>query len=626
MDEPLLAEAHKRLPPANLYYPVDDEASRQGRWQAQAEEALEECGHAYFLPASDPMRAEADADHVNNTPKVEQSQIGIGIHSNVHVSCSNDALMINVDQTASHSAARARIGRPRAGRPIKPGGPGPSLTRKATAKKEALEQSHGLRSELQRAIRTAQTTLKKGDRIESRWRRPTRLDKPRVDPGAWHPGRLIAVHRDGNIDMVFEDGEEERLSGIPAKHVRLAPSSEPSNYSDATTADTHRIGPSPPIDLCSASRRELAHIASVVTSLRRAWENPVTMDQELVRLRALWEEKMRTRPEWRGTFPVVNFSATKTLSIGGGMARAVAQSRPETWPRRQAQDTQESTRQCRRRSRRSLAMLGAAGQLEATKRSEQRPRTFRNDCTPGSTREIASSPALVETQSNLVKAAVAYDKCVADVRRCLDRGASAFCVAQTYSEQQSAFEEVTANLGPALPARAGYTDWRGSPVVGLQNATLDVVEAIDAWAAEWTAVRNEAASCVDHRGSSQGGVEETRIAVEVPPFLWEGLPLVRTIIGHSGKLLARSPELKGWYGAGFPVEWNPFFLAYPIDDRPVTPRSAHVRAFVNGEVGGWWARFVSRLQKRVVYCRICTEQRLVESALFLESFCVGTQT
>ncbi|CAN0549421.1 unnamed protein product, partial [Ectocarpus sp. 8 AP-2014] len=67
------------------------------------------------------------------------------------------------------------------------------------------------------------------------------------------------------------------------------------------------------------------------------------------------------------------------------------------------------------------------------------------------------------------------------------------------------------------------------------------------------------------------------------PFLWEGSPLVSTIIGQSAKLVAGAPELKEWYGAGFPIERNPFFLAYPVDDRPVTPRTALVRAWVNGE-------------------------------------------
>ncbi|CAM9544232.1 unnamed protein product, partial [Laminaria digitata] len=484
--------------------------------------------------------------------------------------------------------------------------------RKVSAERgDELEQSHGLRSELKRAIRAARATLKEGDRVESRWWRPTRLDKPRVDPNAWHVGRLVAVHKDGTVDVVFEDGGEggERLSGTPAKHVRLAPHLDrfhpPSpNPKEAVCKEAvcKRVDPSPlPVNLlCSASRRKLAHIAVATTSLRCTWEDPIPFGEELTRLRKLKGENRRCRPEWRGSFPAVNFQATKNLSFACGKAVAPAQDRGDTM-RQRIHRAQRTTLRGKRRSTTSPALPGVPTELAMTQ--EERRNVLECDGTgegipPGGVAPYCCYPALVEAQSNLVAAAMAYDKCVTEVRRCLERGSAAFLVARTYSEQQTAFEETTAALGPAQPARAGYTDWRGTPIVGLQNATLDAVEAMDAWATEWTAARNNGGGStaagigIDperEKNSCQDENEEESspapcVNNKAPPFLWEGLPLVSTIIGHSGSIVAGASEIRQWYGSGFPSARNPFFLAYPIDDRPVTPRDVLVRAYANGEM------------------------------------------
>ncbi|CAM9902304.1 unnamed protein product [Ectocarpus fasciculatus] len=217
----------------------------------------------------------------------------------------------------------------------------------AARNQETLEQqSQGLQLEMKRAMKVATTTFREGDRVESRWRRPTRLDKAKIDPGAWHPGRVVQSHKDGGrVDVVFEDGDGERLSGISTKHVRLAPS--PSSLERPPLASSGRddddVTPiagvsgsrnscdrrssscaptSAPTELvCSASRRELAHIASATKSLRCTWEDPMPISQEMARLRMLGERKMRGRPTWRGSFPLVDFSATKRLPFGGsGMA------------------------------------------------------------------------------------------------------------------------------------------------------------------------------------------------------------------------------------------------------------------------------------------------------------------
>ncbi|CAM9824083.1 unnamed protein product, partial [Ectocarpus sp. 4 AP-2014] len=542
---------------------------------------------------------------------------------------------------------------------------------KATAAarhEETLEQqSQGLHLEMKRAMKVATTTFREGDRVESRWRRPTRLDKAKIDPGAWHLGRVVQSHKDGGrVDVVFEDGDGERLSGISTKHVRLAPPpsfleryllvSSGRDDDDVTAAAgvpgrrnscDRRPSCAPtsaPTELvCSASRRELAYIACATKSLRCTWEDPVPISQEIARLRMLEERKMRSRPEWRGSFPLVDFSAMKRLPFGaGGMARtggrrarntaasavsAVVATRDHQL---QAQGTAHDDSRTRLRTLQSspsssLKMLTTNPQVqreenndrdqgqgdrctftdhntvkETNARSADKRRSSSSSPSPAAVAaaataaaagaKTAGATALLEAQAKLVSAAVAYDRCVAGARDCLDRGCAAFRLARTYSEQQKALEESTATLGPAQPARAGYTDWRGSPVVGLQSATLDVVEAMDDWAAEWAAAKGGKtdAGGGDDAFAREGVVLKdgavAEVAVAAPPFLWEGSPLVSTIIGQSAKLVAGAPELKEWYGPGFPIERNPFFLAYPVDDRPVTPRSALVRAWVNGEM------------------------------------------
>lgn len=584
---------------------MDEQASSQGRWQEQAKEALDECGYAYFLPTDD-----------DNTPEVRHHANhdgGIAIHHNegpqepgsdplcdvpLDVDARNSPDCENIG-TPFFSATRSGVGKPRHRRPATSEAAAAARLRsrrKASVDRDELEQSHGLCSELKRAIRVARATLKEGDRVESRWRRPTRLEKPRVDPNAWHAGRLVAVHKDGTVDVVFEDGGEERLSGTPAKHVRLAPQVErlhPAPAPNGPKAVCKRIDPAPPVNLCSASRRKLAHIAVATTSLRCTWEDPIPFSQELTRLRKLKGEKTRCRPEWRGSFPAVDFRTTKNVSFACGKVDTPAsQNRGKT--RQRIHREQCTARRGRRQPKTSgIAIDGVLTELAMRMTQEETRNVLGERDGTGNSARGGLAPcylALVEAQSNLVAAAMAYDKCVAEVRQCLERGAAAFLVARTYSEQQSAFEETTATLGPAQPARAGYADWRGSSIVGLQSATLDVVEAMDAWATEWTAAKNDATGGggggVDReKNSPQDNAEESPVCADkAPPFLWEGVPLVSTIIGHSVSIVAGASELLQWYGPGFPSGRNPFFLAYPIDDRPVTPRDVLVRAYVNGEV------------------------------------------
>lgn len=651
MDEPLLAQAHKRLAPGDLYYPVDEEASRQGRWQEHAEEALEECGYAYFLPVT----TAGDVDGGGREDEVVVGAFSGHDNDEETSSAENREPKENMSHSSTTTTSSPGKKRPRPGRQRLKTPKGESrrvdLRSRRKAKAAAAvergiveQQSHGLQLEFKRALRVASTTFREGDRVESRWRRPTRLDKPRLDPDAWHPGLVVQSSKNsGRVDVVFEDGDGERLSGIPAKYVRLAPSASslqqfslasPGVIGEGTATAANREAfdepapaaraPTMPIDsLCPASCRELAQIASANSSLRRTWEDPVPIGQELTRLNMLGEEKMRCRPEWRGSFPAVDFQATKRLSIGATGTGAGAErtaARNHRRARRQAHEILRGNIGSRTRgSAAAAAALSRTGRVQ-DEREEKHCARGTQDCAPALIkndsatvrRKSSAAPtahggtasSLFEAQAKLVAAAMAYDKCVAGVRDCLDRGAAAFRTASTYSEQQKAFEESTAALGPAQPARAGYTDWRGCAVVGLQNATLDVVEAMDTWATEWEAAREgdteagQAGGGVGRKnGGRNGGAldgeeevgkdgEVAPATAKAPPFLWEGSPLVSTIVGHSAKLVAGAPELREWYGPGFPIERNPFFLAYSVDDRPATPRSALVRALVNGEVRG----------------------------------------
>lgn len=594
VDEPLLAEAHKRLPPRDLYFPVESKASREGRWQEFAAEALEECGYAYFLPAeelpADKQRGDgsnAVVNHGNLDDDLHPTSNDRGAECRINASVPG-----NRRSRITSSLVGTTGSKPRASRRSRiPAGSTPEAVAacRAALKRQVIEQSNGLHLELRRAVRAARTTFKKGERVESRWRRPSRLDKPRVDPHAWHPGRATAVANNSKLTIRLEDGEGEHLSGIPSKHVRFAPGPIPRSSLMSDRRSTSGTEPKPSnLKLGAKSMRKLAHVASTIESLRTAWEYPLTINQELTRLRRLLEESVSCRPAWRGSFPDVSFQKVKRAPING-------EATPETWggPQHRRQHARHIGRRKTTRSLRTTGVVPGSHNLVIVTSSAKRPlpddyEMHVNTSLPlprpsglKSARMVSVSPALPKTQYNLVAAALAYESCVSTVKECLERGVFSFHAARTYSEQQNAFDETTANLGPTLKARTGYMDWRGRNITGIQNATLDVVEALDAWTTEQASSADQTVAEMDERGSGPDAGK-----VNTCPFLWEGSPLVAKIIGFSATLFENALELKKWYGPGFPVARNPFFLAYPIDERPVTPRSALVRTNANGEVRG----------------------------------------
>lgn len=302
-----------------------------------------------------------------------------------------------------------------------------------------IEQSNGLHLELRRAVRAACTTFREGDRVESRWCRPSRLDKPRVDPHAWHPGRVTTVEKNCKLTIIFEDGEGEYLSGIPCKHVRLAPGSMPRSPLMSDPRSTSRTEPKlSKLKLGPESMRELAHVASTIESLRTAWEYPLTINQELTRL---LEESISCRPVWRGSFPDVSFQKTKTALMGG-------EATPVTWggpQHRRHQQQQHARHKTTRPSQTTCIVPGSHNLLVVTSPARKPPPDhdevhvktglhFPSPSGPESARMPPVSPVLAKAQSDLVAAALAYEGCVSTVNEGLKRGVLSFRAGRTYSE------------------------------------------------------------------------------------------------------------------------------------------------------------------------------------------------
>ncbi|CAM9231116.1 unnamed protein product, partial [Discosporangium mesarthrocarpum] len=400
----------------------------------------------------------------------------------------------------------------------------------------------------------ARKCFKKGDRVECRWRQPTRLDHPRVDPVVWHPATVKRTHKDGCVDVVFESGGCEKLSWVLPEHVRFAPRPAPAGSTPAGGEDITIARP-------STSLRELAHITNTVHALRNNWKDSLPMSEELERLRGLCRRKQAARqPEWQSTFPAIQFEASKRLSLGqwkqGPRSRNPAQRRC-TWQWHKANDSTPG-QGVRRRNMLQLHPVD----------NQERPEVNAEEYSGIHEREGEDprSSDIDQAQADLIRKVMAYERCLRSVKDCLSRGLVAYRTSHTYSEQQRAFEETTANLGFFQPARAGYSDWHGHDVVGLQNATLDAIEAVGMWAqARASAVRDV----------GEGG--------RVLPFLWEGKNFLVGIIDQMDSFFKGAPELQRWYGPGFPLKRNPFCMAYNLDERPATPRSAMVRSYIHGE-------------------------------------------
>lgn len=565
VDEPLLAEAHVRLPPTDLNYPVDDEAIREGRWQQYMSDALEAHGYAYFVSNDDGPVTRADKEDPSDDSNGQYRRPDLQERAKLGADSSDKVVPHhNVMHLPEAYISRTQF------RSLSPSSPQPRRMRaRRVAVSRAKEQSCGLLLELEWARRVARNSFKEGDRIESCYRRPNKFLRPRVDTGRWHPGRITSVGKDSRLDVAFKDGDAERLCKIPSKYVRLAP--EGTTFCSESTVGRGAKAAEGTANVYPLTRRKLAHIAAATSMIRRSWQDPVTLAEELSRFERIREENTRGRKEWYISSSAATFGPAKRLQPGG-----TSDETDSRRCRRERVAARDGT--CHGRRTRAQSLLTPQVLCGKRRALAERDAHKINSKTKGN----QATPALLVAESSLIASAVAYDRCVSTVQDCIARGAAAFRSARTYSEQQAAFEETTEILGPARPTREGYSDWRGRPVAGLQSATLKLVEDMEVWAEKWVAARNttngDSLEPKDNEELTSSDVAES------PPFLWGGKPLALTITTHTESLVGGNLELRGWYGPGFPIQHNPFCLAYPIEDRPPTPCNALVSTQVNGEV------------------------------------------
>ena len=79
---------------------------------------------------------------------------------------------------------------------------------------------------------------------------------------------------------------------------------------------------------------------------------------------------------------------------------------------------------------------------------------------------------LAQAQARVVSAVIEYDGYLDEIKRITKSTIQAYRAARLHSQRQDSFDQLTAMLGPYLPARGGFTDWRGRDVKGMQKEIL----------------------------------------------------------------------------------------------------------------------------------------------------------
>ncbi|CAM9667343.1 unnamed protein product [Chrysoparadoxa australica] len=277
-----------------------------------------------------------------------------------------------------------------------------------------------------------------------------------------------------------------------------------------------------------ATTRHLYQIGATTAILQENWHNTPPLRQELKRLGKYRAVKRRSRPEWDTRAPLIAFELSKRQPLG-----------PST-------------------------ML--------TKTRKPRPREpFKGKRKPrhmGKAQPCRLPDGAINTlEGEVVRKIMARDAYLAEVKGCLARALAEHKAARTKREQQTCFDELKAMLGFYQPARPGYTDWHGREVIGLQDLTIAAVDAVHRWQL----------SMLDHHEGEE--VEGQKLL----PFVWEGEDFLHGVINQCD-FLGQCEEIVDWFGPDFPYKHNPFSMAYALDDRPVTPRSALVKTWLDGEL------------------------------------------
>jgi len=301
------------------------------------------------------------------------------------------------------------------------------------------------------------------------------------------------------------------------------------------------------------------------TELKKRWEATCSMDDEMNRLKIVKKEENRRRP-WDGSIPAVEHSAAKRKPIGHNpksSSKIITGPSPLAIAAKERAAVRIQERQ--NRNKKPISQL-----KKAIMDSEKNSNKYRFEAA-----ETQSNlkRALDQAQANVVSKIIEYESYSADLRRTLEGAIAAYRKARVVAARQTSFDKLTAMLGTPREARMGYNDWRGQFIKGIVLITVELIESVGIWREASLAgqgklrSRNEFGELVDHGPPM--------------PFTWNGKNILLQI--PSGlNFLSRCDELVRWFGNDFTFHRNPFMLAVPLDDRPVTPMKATRTVMIDG--------------------------------------------
>lgn len=148
-----------------------------------------------------------------------------------------------------------------------------------------------------------------------------------------------------------------------------------------------------------------------------------------------------------------------------------------------------------------------------------------------------------------IKRVILYTKLHESLRQVVTDNTHAYRTVSTHAARNHAYDQTT------------------KLIFELRLATCSLVEGIT----QWRQARNDLAASnnPDHHPKTY-------------PFIWGGGNVLVRMLTHLD-YLDEIPELHQWYGDLMPLRMNPFIIAVPIENRPVTPRQATRRVLVDGK-------------------------------------------
>lgn len=132
------------------------------------------------------------------------------------------------------------------------------------------------------------------------------------------------------------------------------------------------------------------------------------------------------------------------------------------------------------RSRSSIGR-GSMGRGKRGSRASSRSGSVDGTASVQDLEQREAERTLAQAQARVVSAVIEYDGYLDEIKRITKSTVQAYRAARLHSQRQDSFDQLTAMLGPYLPARGGFTDWRGRDVKGMQSVTVRLVEAVVAW-------------------------------------------------------------------------------------------------------------------------------------------------